>query len=101
MISQRYCENCKEYKLLEQFKKYGKECKDCKISREKDSTKRFYEDRYKCICGSYISKANPKEKHEQTKGHQDYIQKGYKYDQNYDLDDINRFKKHWKGFARN
>ena len=64
-------------------------------NREKlNEYSKFYNNRYKCVCGAYISDGNPKEKHEQTITHQDFILFGPKY-QRHDAEQIERFKSHW------
>ena len=93
-MSERFCESCIKTKPIEEFKKYGHECRSCKTKREKESSKKYYKERSKCVCGSYISEANPKEKHEMTQGHKNFIENGYKY-KKYNGEQIERFKEYW------
>ena len=88
-MSERFCESCIKIKPIEEFKKYGHECRSCKIKREKESSKKYCKEISKCVC-----EANPKEKHEMTKGHKNLIENGYKYKQ-YDGEQIERFKEYW------
>ena len=69
----RYCNSCKVKKPETEFTKFGKECCECKKQRNKNTSNRYYSNRVKCGCGLYTSDGNPKEKHEQTQRHKDFI----------------------------
>ena len=58
------------------FTKYGTECFECKKKRVEKDRQRHYKNRIRCVCGLYISDANPKEKHEKTQSHQNFIKYG-------------------------
>ena len=75
-MAQRFCNTCKAMKPIEGFKKYGNECADCKAQRIEKAREVYYKNRTRCVCGLYISDANPKEKHEKTKSHQNFIEYG-------------------------
>ena len=75
-MAERYCNICKKEKPLSEFKKYGTECSTCKRERNEKQRQCFYSNRYRCECGLYISDGNPKEKHEKTKAHQNYLKYG-------------------------
>ena len=55
----RYCERCRENKDISNFKKYGIVCKECKEKIINVNKSKFYSNIYKCVCGCYISDANP------------------------------------------
>ena len=78
MASLRYCNTCKSDKSTELFTKCGHECSECKKKRREKERERFYTNRKRCACGSFLSDGYSKEKHENTKGHQNYLKYGYK-----------------------
>jgi hypothetical protein len=55
--------------------KFNTEERKAIIEKNKE---KYYTNRYKCVCGSYISDGNPKEQHEKTKGHKNYLEYGLK-----------------------
>ena len=75
-MADRYFNTCKTKKPLEQYKKYGHECSDCRKMRYGNQREKFYNNRVKCECGIYISDGNSKEKHEKTKAHQNFLTYG-------------------------
>ena len=77
-MSLRYCNGCITDKPETLFTKRGHECSDCKKLRREKEREKYYKNRVRCDCGCYISDGNPKEKHEQTKSHQNYLKWGYK-----------------------
>ncbi len=94
----RYCGTCEQYKDDDGFRyKWSLQCKECrkkvlddihmrqvKFNTEKrkaiieKNKEKYYTNRYKCVCGSYISDGNPKERHEKTKAHKNYLEYGLK-----------------------
>ena len=104
-MAQRYCNTCKFEKTLEQFTKYGTECKECKIKRTQVNRERFYVNRYRCECGLYVSDGNPKDKHEKTKVHQNYLKFGCRYPNGLDFlyrtDKIEQLNKCLEGIENN
>ena len=83
-MSLRFCNTCCEMKQVEEFRKYGNECSKCKETRISKQKQKYYKNRTRCICGLYISDANPKEKHEKTNSHQNYIKYGTRNTDGYD-----------------
>ncbi len=89
-----FCTHCNQYKDDNDFcNHWTTRCNDCKkkflddiqINKMKYRTEKvlanveknkakYYANRYKCECGSYISDGNPKERHEATKGHKNYLE---------------------------
>ncbi len=74
----RYCNTCTMNKPEIDFKKYGKECADCRKLRVESSKAKFYINRVRCKCGLYYSDANPREKHEQSQAHKNYLIYGHR-----------------------
>ena len=74
----RYCERCRENKDISNFKKYRIVCKECKEKIINVNKSKFYSNIYKCVCGCYISDANPIKKHEQTQSHKNYLIFGHR-----------------------
>ena len=72
----QFCNTCEMWKPTDEFTKYGNVCKPCKDEWIVNNKQRFYTNREQCICGLYASDGNPKEKHEKTKSHQNYIKYG-------------------------
>ena len=75
-MAKQFCNTCELWKPVDEFTKYGTVCKPCKDEWNAKNKKRFYTNRKRCVCGLYISDGNPKEKHEKTKSHQNYIKYG-------------------------
>lgn len=69
----RYCNTCVIEKPEAMFTKYGNECFECKKLITQNAREKFYKNRVRCVCGLYISDGNPKEKHEQTQKHKDFV----------------------------
>ena len=83
-MSLRFCNTCCETKPMGDFRKYGNECSKCKEERNNKQKQKYYKNRTRCICGLYISDANPMEKHEKTNSHQNFIKYGTRNSDEYD-----------------
>ena len=93
----RYCENCHVNKDISYFKKYGKVCKECKDKNASTNFAKFYTNRYKCECGSYISDGNTKEKHDQSFKHRHYM----KYGKGEDTEQLKEMRERRKFYKEN
>ena len=63
-----------------------------KRERTKKQRQCLYSNRYRCECGLYISDGNPKEKHEKTKAHHNYLKYGMRAPESLDcLENTGRF----------
>ena len=75
-MEERYCNACNMKKDIKEFTKCGKECTTCKKERIQKARDAFYTNRQRCVCGLYYCDANPKEKHERTQAHQNFMKYG-------------------------
>ena len=81
----RYCDTCNMKKPVNDFKRYGKECAECRLLRVESSKERFYTNRVRCKCGLYTSEGNPIEKHVKSHAHLNYLKYGTRNPQGIDF----------------
>ena len=55
------------------FTKFGKESAECNKKRLTGMSEEYYQNRTRCICGVCISDGFSRERHENTKGHMNFI----------------------------
>ena len=78
-MAEHHCNTCNMKKDETMFTNFGKECAECKKKRLTGKREEYYQNRTRCICGVYISDGYPKERHEKTKGHINFMKCGNRF----------------------
>ena len=72
-MTEHHCNTCNMKKEESMFTKLCKKCAECKKKRLTGKRDEYYQNRTKCIRGMCISDGFSRERHENTKGHMNFI----------------------------